>query len=133
MNFEKLMRNIRSRVYENKMEYPSRFFNSKYQKLSLDYIFDKNLSIEENRKMVLKHNDNIDYLVLNYQVQTDRLNDIFFDDVIDSIEDKYGFNEEICREIYDKADAYCYNETKYDIAQLAEEYADFAYEILTSQ
>lgn len=130
MNFEKLLSNLNDGVYTNNLEYPSR---SKFKKLRTDYVFDENLSVKKNREMVLKHNEEIESLYAKYETETNRINDIFYSDLIKALKNNYSFNDKICEKIFAKAYQDAHSEGKYSIIQKVEEYADFIDEILNLQ
>lgn len=132
MNFEQITRNLNNDVYENVKEYPSTL-NAKYKKLKPDYVFDENLSVKENREMVKKHNEEIQNYTIEYYKETERVRELFHNDVVQALQDVYSFNKETSEKIYSKAYSDEHSSGRYAVSIRAEEYADFLEEVLQLQ
>ena len=87
MNYETIINNINSGAYNNKMKYPMDAF------LSENYIFDENLSVKENRKMVEEHNQKIKDEKQKYRNETIRITDKFHKDVVDYLIQNFKLNK----------------------------------------
>lgn len=86
MNYETIINNINSGAYNNKMKYPMDAF------LSENYIFDENLSVKENRKMVEEHNQKIKDEKQKYRNESNRLEKLFERDVINYLTSTFNIN-----------------------------------------
>lgn len=127
MNFTKIIQNLQEGIYDNKLEYPSR---NKFKKLDLNYVFDENLSVKNNREKVLEHNAKIELIYSKYKDETIRVNDLFFGDIILALKNQYGFNEKVSEKIYHHAYSIGHSSGKHEVVQEVLECADFVEDIL---
>ena len=86
MDYETIINNINSGVYDNEMKYPMDAF------LSENYIFDENLSVKENRRMVEEHNQKIKEEKQSYRNENLRLKKLFERNIISYLTSSFNIN-----------------------------------------
>lgn len=124
ISMEDVRNNIRSGNYKE----PKRPENTREK--NIDYIFDENKTVKENREMVKAYNDQAKINLINYRNDCYNKYKDFKNDLIAALENDYGFNPVQAKIVYDKAydegHAYGYEE----IVNCVEDYADFASKFL---
>lgn len=97
ITLDQVQENIFNKVYQNKMEFPS------IKKVSPTHIFDKSLSVLENEKMALEHNEKVKSEKAKYYNETERLNELFRQDTISGIANTTSLNEKQAKHIFNYA------------------------------
>lgn len=118
MDYETIINNINSGAYNNKMKYPMDAF------LSENYIFDENLSVKENRKMVEDHNQKIKDEKQKYRNETIRITDKFHKDVVDYLIQNFKLNKAQAELILSNAYADGHSDGYYEVFHNADTMAD---------
>ena len=113
-----------AKEYEPKLEYP------KERELEPDYIFDENLSVEENSDLVLEYNLRIEAKIEAYREAEYMLNEEFYFDMISVLVDKYSFSEKVAWLIYSRVYSESPNRSKQELINDVKDFADFIQTIL---
>lgn len=124
ISMEDVRNNIRSGNYKE----PKRPENTREK--NIDYIFDENKTVKENREMVEAYNKQTKINLINYRNDCYQKYEDFKNDLMAALENDYGFNPVQAKIVYDNSydegHAYGYEE----IVTYAECYAEFASKFL---
>ena len=98
-------------------------------KLPETYIFDDNLTVKENRRMVIENNNALEQEKKNIRKKQMELHNMFYDDIINYLRYGCGFTLKVSERIYNKVYSE-HHSFMNDFFMYLDDTADFVREIL---
>ena len=126
MIFRDVENKLKEKEYEQKLEYP------KKGKLNSNHVFDENLSVKQNRKMVEEYNQKIDKEKEAYREEGYRLRNEFYDDILNVLMDEYSFSQKIATIVLNRANTEYSHCSREEFISQVEDLADFTQKLLNA-
>lgn len=127
MDFEDVKSNIRSGIYENKMDFPK---TSRYK---YDYVFDENQSVKWNREEAQRQNKMITDATEQYYDESNKLSKQFEKDLTRAIIEFLGISASKANFIFNKAYDNTHGSGYLDVVLVAEDLSDLVYDVMREE